>query len=62
MPEAILSLAQRRQRFSKSMLPHSSVRITQNRAPVSITSVTNGMSERERTSSKPVTEPLSLPR
>ena len=36
------------QRFSKSTLPHSSVRITRNRAPVSITSVTNGMSERER--------------
>lgn len=48
MPEAILSLPQRRQRFSKSTLPHCSVRTTPNRAPVSIASVTNGTSERER--------------
>ena len=48
VPAAVLSLPHFRQRFSKSTLPHCSVRITPYRAPVSIARVTNGTRERER--------------
>ena len=48
VPDAVLSLPQRKQRFSKSTLHHCRVRITPNLAPVSIANVTNGTSERER--------------
>jgi hypothetical protein len=48
VPETVLSLPHLRQRFSKSMLPHCSVRTTPYRAPVSIAKVTNGTRERER--------------